>query len=201
MCLWVSFPSLWSMGILPPGTTKQLSKQNNWYHPFHKQRSQLKQGRAFIINWFLEVLSWYFSPKAYIKGVSFNVETSSFQFTGLWALSIKADAPCDPRLSTCFPEVTLSALIHHQDLRGLLGEDKLENQTIIPFGLRWDLPEQELLSPIPLWPIPVSAWRPLLRTLTWLTLGSREDQQVRGALLLRTVVVGQSVSTTLWSSL
>lgn len=162
------------MGILPPGTSNQLRKQNNWCYSFHIHKSKLKQGRAFIINWFLEVLSWYFSPKAYIKVVSFNVETSSFQFTSLQALSIKADLACDPRLSTYFLEVMLSALIHHQDLRVLLWEDKLGNQTIKPFGLHWDLPEQEHLSPIPLWPVIVSIWRPLLRTLTWLTHDSWE---------------------------
>lgn len=151
------------MGSLPLGTSNQLRKQNNWYYSFHIHKSKLKQGRAFIINWFLEVLSWYFSPKAYIKVVSFNVETSSFQFTSLQALGIKADLACDPWLSTYFLEVMLSALIHHQDLRVLLWEDKLGNQTIKPFGLHWDLPEQEHLSPIPLWPVIVSIWRPLLR--------------------------------------
>lgn len=160
------------MGILPPGTTNQLSKQNNWYHSFHIHKSNLKQNRAFIINWFSEVLSWYFSPKAYIKVVSFNVETSSFQFTSLQTLRIKADLPCDPRLSTYFLEVMLSALIRHQDLRVLLWDDKLGNQTITPFGLHWDLPEQEHLSPIPLWPVIVSIWWPLLRILTWLTHSS-----------------------------
>lgn len=170
MSLWVSFPLLWSMGILPPGTTNQLSKQNNCYHSFHKHRSKLKQDRAFIINWFLEALSRYFSPKAYIKGVSFSVETSSFQFTSLQTLIIKAGLPCDPQLSNCFLEVMLSALIQHQDLRELLWEDKLGNQVITPFGLHWDLPEQELLSPVPLWPVSVSVWRPPLRTVIWLHL-------------------------------
>ena len=107
-----------------------------------------------------------------IKVVSFNVETSSFQFTSLQTLRIKADLPCDPRLSTYFLEVMLSALIRHQDLRVLLWDDKLGNQTITPFGLHWDLPEQEHLSSIPLWPVIVSIWWPLLRILTWLTHSS-----------------------------
>lgn len=89
------------------------------------------------------------SPEAYIKGVSFNVETSSFQLTSLQTLSIKADLPCDPRLSTHFLEAMLGALIRHQDLRGLLGEDKWGNQTVTLFGLHWDLPEPERLSRIP----------------------------------------------------
>lgn len=174
MSLWASIPLLWSMSTLPPGTTNQLSKQNNWYHSFHIHKSKLKQNRAFIINWFLEVLSWYFSPKAYIKVVSFNVETSSFQFTSLQTLSIKADLPCDPRLSTYFLEVMLSALIWHQDLRVLFWDDKLGNQTITPFGLHWDLRELKHLSPIPLWPVIVAIWRPLLRMLTWLPHSSWE---------------------------
>lgn len=149
MSPWVSFPLLWSMSMLPPGTTKQLSKQDNWYHSFHKHKSKLKQDSAFIINWFLEVLSWYFSPEAYIKGVSFNVETSSFQLTSLQTLSIKADLPCDPWLSNHFLEAMLGALIRHRDLRGLLGEDKWGNQTVTPFGLHWDPPEPERLSRIP----------------------------------------------------
>lgn len=193
------------MGTLPPGTSNQLSKQNNWYHSFHIHKSKLKQDRAFIINWFLEVLFWYFSPKAYIKVVSFNVETSSFQFTSLQTLSIKADLPCDAQLSTHFLEVMLGALIQHQDLRVLLWEDRLRNQMITPFGLRWDLPEQEHLSLISLWPVIVAIWRPLLSILTWLTRGSWEtDMRAQPDCFMQQLLrvhVNQGVYTTAYDIL
>lgn len=136
MSLWVSIPFLIEYGHSPTGTSNQLSKQNNWSYSFHPHKSD----RAFIINWFLEVFSWYFSLKAYIKVVSFNVETSNFHFSSLQTLSIKADLSCDPQLNTYFLQEMLGALIQHRDLRLLLWQDKLGSPTIIPFGLQWDLP-------------------------------------------------------------
>lgn len=55
------------MDILPPGTTNPLSKQNNWHHSFHKHKSKLKQGRAFIINWSSEVLFLILQPQGWYQ--------------------------------------------------------------------------------------------------------------------------------------